>query len=52
MTIINQFMQAPCEEHMEAVNRILRYLKTTPGKGSMSRKTNGELLSPILILTR
>ncbi|KAA0062584.1 putative mitochondrial protein [Cucumis melo var. makuwa] len=37
---INQFMQASYEEHMEAVNRILRYLKTTPGKGLMFRKTD------------
>ncbi|KAA0041351.1 Cysteine-rich RLK (receptor-like protein kinase) 8 [Cucumis melo var. makuwa] len=36
----NQFMQAPYEEHMEAVKRILRYLKTTPDKGLMFRKTN------------
>ncbi|KAA0050819.1 Beta-galactosidase [Cucumis melo var. makuwa] len=35
-----QFMQAPYEKHMEAVNRILRYLKNTPGKGLMFRKTN------------
>ncbi|KAA0066480.1 reverse transcriptase [Cucumis melo var. makuwa] len=26
-----QFLQAFCEKHMEAVNKILRYLKTTPG---------------------
>ncbi|KAL0557133.1 hypothetical protein IC582_005651 [Cucumis melo] len=30
--------EAPYEEHMEAVKRILRYLKTTPGKESMFRK--------------
>ncbi|TYK18899.1 retrotransposon protein, putative, unclassified, expressed [Cucumis melo var. makuwa] len=36
----DQFMQAPYEEHMEAVKRILRYLKTTPGKGLMFRKTD------------
>ncbi|KAL0554274.1 hypothetical protein IC582_008191 [Cucumis melo] len=34
------FMQAPNEKHMEVVNRILRYLKNTPGKGLMFRKTN------------
>ncbi|KAL4032687.1 hypothetical protein IC575_005768 [Cucumis melo] len=33
-------MQAPYEKHMEVVNRILRYLRTTPGKGLMFRKTN------------
>ena len=33
-------MQAPYEKHMEAVNRILRYLKTTLGKGLMFRKTD------------
>ncbi|KAL0544471.1 hypothetical protein IC582_019587 [Cucumis melo] len=31
---------APYEEHMEAVKRILRYLKTTLGKGLMFRKTD------------
>ncbi|KAL0536844.1 hypothetical protein IC582_025807 [Cucumis melo] len=34
------FMKAPYEKHMEAVNRILRYLKNTLGKGLMFRKTN------------
>ncbi|KAA0038225.1 reverse transcriptase [Cucumis melo var. makuwa] len=37
---LNQFMQAPYEEHMEAVKRILKYLKTTPSKGLMFRKTD------------
>ncbi|KAA0062437.1 putative mitochondrial protein [Cucumis melo var. makuwa] len=37
---VSQFMQAPYEEHMEAVKRILRYLKTTLDKGLMFRKTN------------
>ncbi|KAA0050650.1 Cysteine-rich RLK (receptor-like protein kinase) 8 [Cucumis melo var. makuwa] len=31
---------APYEKHMEAVNRIRRYLKNTPGKWLMFRKTN------------
>ncbi|KAA0039144.1 Beta-galactosidase [Cucumis melo var. makuwa] len=31
MSVVSQFMQAPYEKHMEAVNRILRYLKNTPG---------------------
>ncbi|TYK26804.1 putative mitochondrial protein [Cucumis melo var. makuwa] len=40
VSAVSQFMQAPYEEHMEAVKRILRYLKTTPNKGLMFRKTN------------
>ena len=40
VNVANQFMQTPYEEHMEAVNKILRYLKTTPGKGLMLRKTD------------
>ena len=37
--VVSQFMNSPTEEHMEAVNRILRYLKT-PGKGLLYKKTN------------
>lgn len=33
-------MQASYEGHMETVNRILRYLKATSGRGLRSRKTN------------
>ena len=33
MSIVSQFMQAPYEEHMEAVNRTLKNLKATPSKG-------------------
>ncbi|KAL4020683.1 hypothetical protein IC575_019464 [Cucumis melo] len=40
VSVVSQFIQAPYEKHMEAVNRILRYLKNTPGKGLMFRKTN------------
>ncbi|KAL0557194.1 hypothetical protein IC582_005712 [Cucumis melo] len=40
VSVASQFMQAPYEKHMEAVNRILRYLKNTLGKGLMFRKTN------------
>ncbi|KAA0053629.1 Beta-galactosidase [Cucumis melo var. makuwa] len=44
VSVVSQFMQAPYEKHMEAVNRILRYLKNTPGKGLMFRKTNGKTI--------
>ncbi|XP_038889235.1 secreted RxLR effector protein 161-like [Benincasa hispida] len=35
VSIVSQFMQASYEEHMTTVERILRYLKGTPGKGLM-----------------
>ena len=40
VSIVGQLMQTSYEEHMEAVIRIMRYLKTTSGKGLMFRKTN------------
>lgn len=33
VSVVSQYMHAPCEEHMEAVLRILKYLKGSPGKG-------------------
>ena len=35
-------MHLPTKDHMEEVHMILRYLKTTPGKGLFSRKKNDE----------
>ena len=40
VSTVSQFMQTLYEENMEAINRIMRYLKTTPGKGLMFRKTD------------
>ncbi|KAL0554627.1 hypothetical protein IC582_008553 [Cucumis melo] len=40
VSVVSQFIQAPYEKHMEDVNRTLRYLKNTLGKGLMFRKTN------------
>ena len=38
VSTVSQFMNNPTEEHMEAVYRILRYLKMTPGKGLYFKK--------------
>ena len=40
----SQFMQTPYTKHMEAVNRITRYLKTTPSKGLIFRKTDKRVI--------
>ena len=39
VSLVSQFMHSPYEKHLEAVNRILRYLKSTPGKGILFQKT-------------
>ena len=36
--VVSQFMHNPQEDHMEAVMRIIRYLKGTPGRGIMLKK--------------
>ena len=38
VSLVSQFMHSPCEEHLEATNRILRYLKSCPGKGLVFKK--------------
>ena len=38
--VASQFIQTPYEEHMKAINRILRYLKSTLGKVLLFRKTD------------
>ncbi|XP_040372840.1 uncharacterized mitochondrial protein AtMg00810-like [Rosa chinensis] len=38
VSVVSQFMHNPSETHMEAVIRILRYLKSAPGKGLMFSK--------------
>ncbi|KAE8692810.1 Lysyl-tRNA synthetase 1 isoform 1 [Hibiscus syriacus] len=40
VSFINQYMHNPREKHLEVVNRVLRYLKGTPGKGLHFKKTN------------
>ena len=38
LSIVSQFMHNPGEQHMNAVMRILRYLKSTPRKGILFTK--------------
>ncbi|KAA0044927.1 putative mitochondrial protein [Cucumis melo var. makuwa] len=40
VSTVSQFMQTPYQKHMEAVNRILRYLKATSGKRLTFLKTD------------
>jgi len=42
VSLVSQFMHCPSKDHMEAVGRILRYLKSAPGRGLMFSK-NGHL---------
>jgi len=44
VSVVSQFLNNPCEAHLEAVYRILRYLKKDPGKGLMFRKTSTRTL--------
>lgn len=38
VSVVSQFMHSPSKEHMEAKNRILRYLNTSPGRGLLCAK--------------
>ncbi|CAJ2659174.1 unnamed protein product [Trifolium pratense] len=42
VNVVSQFMHDPRKPHMDAVERILRYLKSTPGKGILF-SNNGHL---------
>ncbi|KAJ9683174.1 hypothetical protein PVL29_018954 [Vitis rotundifolia] len=33
VSVVSQFLQSPCDSHWNAVIRILRYIKSTPGQG-------------------
>ena len=33
MNVVSQFLQSPCDSHWDAVIRIFRYIKSTPGQG-------------------
>ena len=51
VSIVSRFMHNPREEHLEAVYKILRYLKSTPGKGTfVLKKQRIEVLRYTLML--
>ena len=35
MSVVSQFLQSPCDNHWDAVIRILRYIKGTPGQSML-----------------
>jgi len=35
VSVVRQFMHDPRERHLQAVNKIIQYLKAYPGKGSL-----------------
>ncbi|XP_050107769.1 uncharacterized mitochondrial protein AtMg00810-like [Malus sylvestris] len=40
LSVVSQYMHDPGEQHMNAVMRILRYLKGSPGKGILFKRNN------------
>ena len=38
ISVVSQYMHAPCEEHLEVVYKILKYLKGSLGKGLFFKK--------------
>ena len=45
VSVVSQFMHCPSKEHMEAVYRVLRYLKSSPGKGLFFGRYNDYKIS-------
>uniref|UniRef100_A0A3Q7J705 Reverse transcriptase Ty1/copia-type domain-containing protein n=1 Tax=Solanum lycopersicum TaxID=4081 RepID=A0A3Q7J705_SOLLC len=46
LIVVSQFMTSPCDSHWDAVIRILRYIKSAPGKGLLFEdQVGGNLVS-------
>jgi len=40
VSVVRQFLNSPCEDHWNAVIRILKYIKKSPGKGLLYGSNN------------
>ena len=40
VSVVSQFLNSPCEDHWNAVIRILKYIKKSPGKGLLYGSNN------------
>ncbi|XP_052725285.1 uncharacterized mitochondrial protein AtMg00810-like [Vigna angularis] len=40
VSVVSQFLNSPCEDHWDAVVRILKYIKRSPGKGLLYGPNN------------
>ena len=43
ISLVSQFMHNPKEDHLQAIFRILRYLKGSPGRGQLFSKQDKSL---------
>lgn len=44
ISLVSQFMHAPIKEHLEATYIVLRYLKSSPGKGLLFKKGGQKII--------
>ena len=44
VSVVSQFMHSPNERHLDAVYRILRYLKSTPSRGLFFKKGDNRMV--------
>ncbi|RVW36762.1 Retrovirus-related Pol polyprotein from transposon RE1 [Vitis vinifera] len=44
VSVVSQFLQSPCDSHWDAVIRILRYIKSTPGQGVLYRRGHTQVV--------
>ena len=48
MSVVSKFMHDPRERHLQAVNKILQYLKKSPGRGLLFKR-NEKLIMEVYI---